>query len=92
MRQVRVVPVSQLERLARRICKAANAGGAGDTGAIVSTFKQRTSTATVAAAIELAVAKQWLRNDGEICTVTQAGAGLGCQSRRGPRARRSIPV
>jgi len=83
--------VAPLERLAKRICHAANAGGTTDIGAAIAAYKNRASVARVDAAVELAVAKQWLRFDGTDYTLTQAGTELGSQPRAGRRTRRVSP-
>jgi len=91
MRQPPPSPAPPLERLAKRICKAANARGANDASDTIALFKQRSKGTVVDAAIELAVEKQWLRFDGSAYTLTDAGAEMGSQSRRGPRPRRVSP-
>jgi hypothetical protein len=88
MRQAAPLSVPPLERLAKRICKAANAR---DVSTVIASFKQRSRVAVVDAAVELAVAKQWLRLDGATYTLTQAGAETGRQSRVGQRTRRVSP-
>ena len=80
-----------LERLAKRICHAANARGTPDVGPVVTAYKQRASVSFVNAAVDLAVAKQWLRFDGTTYTLTEAGTALGRQSRMGQRTRRVNP-
>ena len=80
-----------LERLAKRICHAANARGTPDVGAVIAAYKQRASVSSVNAAVDLAVAKQWLRFDGTGYTLTEAGNALGRQSRMGQRTRRATP-
>jgi hypothetical protein len=79
------------ERLAKRICQTANARAISDAGAVIASLRQRTRTSAVDAAVELAIAKQWLRFDGVAYIVTQAGADLGRQSRTGQRTRRVTP-
>ena len=91
MSKVQPVVVSPLERLARRICMAANARPSTMIANVVDPFKQRAQATVVDAALELAVAKQWLRVDGENYVLTQAGTALGSQSRRGPRTKRVSP-
>ena len=83
--------VTPLERLAKRICHAANARGTTDVGPVIAAYKQRASVRVVKGAIDLAIANQWLRFDGVAYTSTQAGADLGGQPRRGPRKRRVTP-
>jgi hypothetical protein len=83
--------LTPLERLAKRICHAANARGTSDVGATIAAYKQRASIRVVKGAIDLAIANQWLRFDGVTYTLTQAGAELGGQPRRGPRKRRVTP-
>jgi len=83
--------VTPLERLAKRICHAANARGMTDVGAVIEAYKQRASARVVKGAIDLAIANQWLLFDGVAYTLTQAGADLGGQPRRGPRKRRVTP-
>jgi len=58
---------------------------------VIAIFKQRTSISVVKAALDLAIANQWLRFDGATYSLTPAGAGLGEQSRRGRRTRRVTP-
>src|SRR3954465_15779134 len=62
--------VTPLERLARRIWHAANARG--DVGAVIAIFKQRASISVVKAALDLAIANQWLRFDGIAYALTPA--------------------
>jgi len=73
-----------------RICKAGNALATDDVGAVIATFKRR-SSGEVDAAVKLAVAKQWLRFDGSVYTLTQAGTALGRRSRAGRRTARVSP-
>jgi hypothetical protein len=80
-----------VERLARRICKAANARDASDAADVIASFKQRSRIAVVEAAVALAVAKQWLRFDGATYALTQSGAEMGRASRTGQRTRRVSP-
>jgi hypothetical protein len=80
-----------LERLAKRICKAANARDTKDVDAVIATFKQRSKVVVVDAAVAVAVAKGWLRVDGSTYALTQVGVDMGRQSRAGQRARRVIP-
>ena len=91
MRQALHLPVPPLERLAQRICKAANARGTKDASAIISLFKQRSKITVVNAAVELAAAKQWLRFDGSTYTGCKPALIWGVSSRRGPRTRRVTP-
>jgi hypothetical protein len=91
MRQVSPLQVPPLERLARRICKAATAPNTGDAGTVIASFKQRSRIATVDAAVELAITKQWLRLDGNSYILTQAGAEMGRRSGTGQRTRRISP-
>jgi hypothetical protein len=77
--------------LAKRICHAANARDTSAVGAVIADFKRRSNTTVVNAALELAVANQWLCFNGGTYTVTQAGADLGSQPRTGPRTRRLSP-
>jgi hypothetical protein len=83
--------IPPLERLAQRICKAANAPDTKDASAIIALFKQRSRIAFVDAAVEFAVANEWLHFDGVTYTLAQGGAELGFQSRRGARTRRVMP-
>ena len=80
--------VTPLERLAKRICHAANARGTTEVGAVIATFKQRASSSVVKAAVDLAIANDWLRFDGETYILTQSGIDLGAQSTP-PAARRN---
>jgi len=89
--KVNLRQVTPLERLAKRICHAANARDTSDVDAVIATFKQRASISVVKAAVDLALVNQWLRFDGIAYALTQAGADLGGQSRRGPRRRRVTP-
>ena len=91
MRQNPPLSVPPLERLAKRICNAANARGTQDASDIIALFKLRSRKVVVDAAVELAVGKQWLRFDGSAYTLTEAGAAMGSQSRRGSRTRRVMP-
>jgi hypothetical protein len=91
MRQASPFAVPPSERLARRICKAADARGLTDAATVIASFKQRSRIAVVDAAVELAVARQWLHFDGATYTLTQAGADVGRQPRAGQRTRRVSP-
>jgi hypothetical protein len=91
MRQVPPLPVPPLERLAKRICKAANARDNSDAATVIASFKQRAKIAIVDAAVEMAVAKQWLRFDGVTYTLTPTGADMDRRSRAGPRTKRVSP-
>ena len=52
-----------------------------DVGPVIAAYKQRASVSFVNAAVDLAIAKQWLRFDGTTYTLTEAGTALGRQSR-----------
>jgi hypothetical protein len=81
--------VSPLERLAKRICIAANTSTT--VGDVVALEKQRTRGSVVDAAVELALARQWLKADGPSYSLTQAGTELRSDSRRGAKTRRVMP-
>ena len=90
MRKERLT-VPPVERLAKRICMAANARGATTIGDVIAAFNQKYRRSVVEAAVGLAVERQWLKADGANYALTPVGIELGSQSRRGPRVRRAIP-
>jgi hypothetical protein len=83
-------PLTPEERLAQRICKSAGAPGSKGFAAIVAYYRQQSSFAAVKAALDLAVAKQWLLFDSETYTLTKAGLELGSPRSR-PKKRRLLP-
>ena len=78
------------ERLAAQICRLATARDTTDVAPVLAQLRQRARAAVTDDAITAALARGWLRRNGEACVVTPAGAALG-RSRSGKRTTRVSP-